>query len=191
MLGFLRFRAIPGMEQVVDGEFMRTLRLEQGERTRVGWLRVRFDKDRAQAVLTASDSLAAALPTLINRVRATLDLDADPIAIHAALHTAFPSSDGVRVPGTLDGFELAVRAVLGQQITVAAARTLGKRLVAAFGDPIETPSRAWIIFSPPLPLWPPRPATNWAGWASRANARPRCMPWHEPSWPAASPCIPA
>lgn len=139
MLDFLRLRAIPGVEQVADGEYTRTLRLAQGEQTRLGWLRVRFDKDRALAVLTASDSLAAALPTLINRVRAALDLDADPIAIHAALHTAFPSSDGVRVPGTLDGFELAVRAVLGQQITVAAARTLGKRLVAAFGDPIETP----------------------------------------------------
>ncbi|WP_415774577.1 AlkA N-terminal domain-containing protein [Paraburkholderia sp. J11-2] len=139
MLSFLRLRALPGVEQVRDREFTRTLRLMQGAQGRTGWLRVRFDEDRAQAVLTASDSLAAALPTLINRVRAALDLDADPIAIHAALHTAFPSSDGVRVPGTLDGFELAVRAVLGQQITVAAARTLGARLVAAFGEPIGTP----------------------------------------------------
>ncbi len=139
MLGFLRRRALPGVEQVTDREFTRTLRLMRGTQDYGGWLRVRFDEDRAQAMLTVSDSLAAALPTLINRVRAALDLDADPIAIHATLHAAFPSSDGVRVPGTLDGFELAVRAVLGQQITVAAARTLGARVVAAFGDAIVTP----------------------------------------------------
>ncbi|WP_322046488.1 AlkA N-terminal domain-containing protein [Paraburkholderia sp. J67] len=139
MLGFLRLRALPGVEQVTDREFTRTLRLVQGAQSLGGWLRVRFDEERTHAVLTASDSLAAALPTLINRVRAALDLDADPIAIHATLHSAFPASDGVRVPGTLDGFELAVRAVLGQQITVAAARTLGARLVAAFGDSIATP----------------------------------------------------
>lgn len=139
MLGFFSQRALPGVEQVADREFTRTLRIMQGAKAHSGWLRVRFDEDQAQAVLTVSDSLAAALPTVISRVRAALDLDADPIAIHAALHTAFPSSSGVRVPGTLDGFELAVRAVLGQQITVAAARTLGARLVAAFGEPIETP----------------------------------------------------
>ncbi len=139
MVGFLRLRALPGVEQVAGLEYTRTLRLVQGAQARSGWLRARFDEDRAQAVLTISDSLAAALPALINRVRAAFDLDADPIAIHAALHAAFPSGEGLRVPGTLDGFELAVRAVLGQQVTVAAARTLGARLVAAFGDPIETP----------------------------------------------------
>lgn len=139
MLGFLRLRTLSGVERIVDREFARTLRLTQGDRACVGWLRVRFDEERAQAVLAVSDSLAAALPTLINRVRAALDLDADPIAIHATLHTAFPASDGVRVPGAWDGFELAVRAVLGQQITVVAARTLGERLVAAFGESIETP----------------------------------------------------
>ena len=55
------------------------------------------------------------------------------------LHASFPHGDGVRVPGALSGFELAVRAVLGQQITVAAARTLAQRLVERFGEPIDTP----------------------------------------------------
>jgi AraC family transcriptional regulator of adaptative response / DNA-3-methyladenine glycosylase II len=72
-------------------------------------------------------------------VRAMLDLDADPRAINSLLQPGFPLGDGLRVPGTLDGFELAVRAVLGQQITVAAARTLTARLVQRFGEPIETP----------------------------------------------------
>jgi len=67
------------------------------------------------------------------------DLDADPQAINQVLHASFPEGDGLRVPGCLDGYELAVRAVLGQQITVAAARTLAQRMVDKFGEPIVTP----------------------------------------------------
>jgi AraC family transcriptional regulator of adaptative response / DNA-3-methyladenine glycosylase II len=76
---------------------------------------------------------------MLARVRSWLDLDADPLVINSLLHPSFPQGDGLRVPGSLDGFELAVRAVLGQQITVAAACTLTTRLVQAFGEPIETP----------------------------------------------------
>jgi AraC family transcriptional regulator of adaptative response / DNA-3-methyladenine glycosylase II len=94
---------------------------------------------REQLCLAVAESLAAVLPIVISRVRAMLDLDAEPMAINAVLHEAFPDGDGLRVPGTVDGFELAVRAVLGQQITVAAARTLGARLVEAFGEPVVTP----------------------------------------------------
>ena len=139
MLGFLHLRAIPGMEHVEQGTYTRTLRLIQDGQEHCGWLSVAFEEARARARVTISDSLAGVLPTVINRVRAAFDLDADPLAIDAVLHSAFPSGAGLRVPGTVDGFELAVRAVLGQQITVAAARTLGARLVAAFGQPITTP----------------------------------------------------
>ncbi|WP_225933149.1 DNA-3-methyladenine glycosylase family protein [Pseudomonas maumuensis] len=139
MLGFLRLRAIPGVECVEEGTYTRTLRLIQDGQEYCGWLSVSFDEARDQARVRISDSLAGVLPTLINHVRAAFDLDADPLAIDAVLHSAFPSGAGLRVPGTVDGFELAVRAVLGQQITVAAARTLGARLVAAFGQPIATP----------------------------------------------------
>jgi AraC family transcriptional regulator of adaptative response / DNA-3-methyladenine glycosylase II len=90
-------------------------------------------------VLRVSDSLREVLPLVIRRVRTTFDLDADPAAIHGVLHGAFPEGDGLRVPGALDGYELAVRAVLGQQITVAAARTLAQRMVDRFGEPVETP----------------------------------------------------
>ncbi|MFK3800075.1 AlkA N-terminal domain-containing protein [Pseudomonas sp. NPDC088444] len=139
MLNFLHFRGLAGVEYVEGQDYWRTLHVIQDGQTRQGWIRVRFDEACAMAVVTLSDSLAAALPALINRVRAAFDLDADPIAINATLHDDFPLCDGLRVPGTLDGFELAVRAVLGQQITVAAARTLGARLVGAFGEPVETP----------------------------------------------------
>ncbi|MET0543076.1 MAG: AlkA N-terminal domain-containing protein [Variovorax sp.] len=139
MLGFFARRALLGVEAVDHGVLSRTLRIAQGATTHAGWLQLHFDPEREQVLLSVSDSLAAVLPIVINRVRALLDLDADPIAINAALHAHFPHGDGMRVPGTLDGFELAVRAVLGQQITVAAARTLGRRLVAAFGEAIDTP----------------------------------------------------
>ncbi|MEE1886670.1 DNA-3-methyladenine glycosylase 2 family protein [Pseudomonas carassii] len=142
MLGFLRLRAIPGLEWVEGRSYTRTLRLVQGSQACSGWLSVSLDDERAQALVTISDSLASVLPTLINRVRAAFDLDADPVAIHSVLQVTFPQSEGMRVPGALDGFELAVRAVLGQQITVVAARTLGARLVAAFGEPIQTPVAA-------------------------------------------------
>jgi AraC family transcriptional regulator of adaptative response / DNA-3-methyladenine glycosylase II len=72
-------------------------------------------------------------------LRQLLDLDADPAPIAACLGERFAGLEGLRVPGTLDGFELAVRGILGQQITVAAARTLASRLVQSLGQPIATP----------------------------------------------------
>jgi AraC family transcriptional regulator of adaptative response / DNA-3-methyladenine glycosylase II len=149
MLDFLTRRALHGAEMTSAADrpearyYARTLRLAhatpQGTQAHTGWLRLRFDGERQQLVLQVADSLAAVLPIVISRVRAMLDLDAEPMAINAVLHDSFPAGDGVRVPGTVDGFELAVRAVLGQQITVAAARTLGARLVERFGEAIDTP----------------------------------------------------
>ena len=122
--------------------------MDTGNKTHTGWLMGEFDTERSQVTLRVSDSLREVLPLVIRRLRAALDLDADPVAINAVLHGAFPHGDGLRVPGTLDGYELAVRAVLGQQITVAAARTLAQRLVDRFGEPIETP------FAPLTRLFP-------------------------------------
>ena len=141
MVEFLGRRALPGMEQASDDGLglQRTLRLGQGDSARTGWLQVHFEPEATRLQVTLSESLAPALPVLIARVRGWLDLDADPQPIHAVLGASFPGTEGLRVPGTLDGFELAVRAVLGQQITVAAARTLGARLVQALGEPISTP----------------------------------------------------
>ena len=141
MVGFLGRRALPGMEQASDDGLglQRTLRLGQGDSARTGWLHVHFEPEATRLQVRLSESLAPLLPVLIARVRGWLDLDADPQPIHAVLGASFPGTEGLRVPGTLDGFELAVRAVLGQQITVAAARTLGARLVQALGEPITTP----------------------------------------------------
>src|SRR6185369_14556056 len=140
-LGFVGTRAISGVEFVdsAAGSTGRTISVESGGRWHSGWLVGTFDQERHQVVLRVSDSLHEVLPSVIHRLRAALDLDADPQAINAVLHATFPRGDGLRVPGAMSGYELAVRAVLGQQITVAAARTLAQRLVDRFGEPIATP----------------------------------------------------
>lgn len=139
MLEFFRTRAIAGVEFVQPGVLGRTIAIDAAGQRWQGWLLARFDEAQCQLVLRVGDSLRGVLPLLIRRVRSAFDLDADPQAINARLHGSFPLGDGLRVPGALSGYELAVRAVLGQQITVAAARTLAQRLVQQFGTPLETP----------------------------------------------------
>ncbi len=140
LLDFFATRALPGVEQVDPAalRLQRTLRMTAWGRDHCGWLEARFETDANRLILRVSDGLVPVLPGVIARVRAAFDLDARPQAIDEVLHHAFPHSDGMRVPGAFDGFELAVRAVLGQQITVRAARTLTARLVERLGDPLPS-----------------------------------------------------
>jgi AraC family transcriptional regulator of adaptative response / DNA-3-methyladenine glycosylase II len=143
MLAFFTKRCISAIEFVTPDAAQpalgRTFSVEAGGKLHAGWLLASFDESRSQLVLRVSDSLREVLPLVIRRVRTTFDLDADPVTINSVLHASFPQGDGLRVPGALCGYELAVRAVLGQQITVAAARTLAQRMVDRFGEPVETP----------------------------------------------------
>ena len=143
MLGFFGKRTINAIEFIATHAQQpcagRTFRAESGGKTHTGWILASFDEARCQLVLRVSESLLDVLPLVIRRVRAMFDLDADPAIIDSVLRASFPGGSGLRVPGALDGYELAVRAVLGQQITVAAARTLAQRMVDRFGEPIETP----------------------------------------------------
>ncbi|MFT4195750.1 MAG: AlkA N-terminal domain-containing protein, partial [Ottowia sp.] len=138
LLGFFAQRAIDGLEQVdpAAGTMARTLRLGAAS----GWVACAFEPAHHRVRVRVAEALAPQLPRVIARVRAWLDLDADPAAIHAVLGADFPHAAGLRVPGAPDGFELAVRAVLGQQVTVAAARTLAARLVQRFGAPLAEPA---------------------------------------------------
>jgi len=143
--GVLRFfeqRCIPGVEAVDGAVFRRTLGLvpagQDPGQVVPGWISARFVPERHEVLVSVAPQLAPLLGTVLERLRQGLDLDADPSRIDPALHD-LPGAPGTRMPGTLDGFEVAVRIILGQQVTVAAARTLVRRLVERFGLPVETP----------------------------------------------------
>jgi len=132
IIGFLSVRAIPGIESVTPGRYSRVIC--------GGELTVEPGKgDFLRATLRLSD--LTRLPAAVSRTRRLFDLSADPIAIgrnlseDPLLAPLVARRPGLRVPGAWDGFELAIRAILGQQITVAAATALAGKLVAAYGIP--------------------------------------------------------
>jgi AraC family transcriptional regulator, regulatory protein of adaptative response / DNA-3-methyladenine glycosylase II len=139
LLSFLAARAIPGVEEVADGVYRRTVRLPGGP----GTLEVRrAGRAHALRVTLHGTTAAAGLLPCVGRLRNLFDLTADPAAIatHLSgdprLRRMVRAHPGLRVPGAWDGFELAVRAVLGQQVSVRAATTLAGRLATSFGTPL-------------------------------------------------------
>ena len=140
LLGFIAKRAVAGQEVVEGLTLRRTLSLNHQGQVLSGWLSARFVPERCELHLSVAPSLRPALGPLLQRARHAFDLDADPALIDPVLASVpGPAREGVRLPGSWCGFETAVRVVLGQQVTVAAARTLAHRLVQRFGTPIDTP----------------------------------------------------
>ncbi len=137
LLRFLAQRAIPGIEHIASTTIWRTLRAGTVA-PQAGWIEAAFDSGQPVVRLRYSSTLASASGRVVRAARRWLDLDASPEAIATALHD-LPGDPGLRLPGSLDAFELAVRAVLGQQVTVAGARTLARRLVERFGIAVTTP----------------------------------------------------
>ncbi len=148
LIGFLAARAIPSVESVSAGIYRRTFRLDEA----AGILEVRLEPDRRRLRLRIPAGASPHLAAVVARVRRIFDLEADPAAIAAtftrdpALATRIAARPGLRVPGAWDGFELAVRAILGQQVSVAAATTLSGRLARVFGEavpdaPPDSPDR--------------------------------------------------
>jgi AraC family transcriptional regulator of adaptative response / DNA-3-methyladenine glycosylase II len=147
VLAFLAPRAVAGVEVVADGGVTRTFALSHAGQRHAGWLRVRFDKP-GEVGVELSPALWPAVGSLLPLLRRWLDLDAEPEAIGAALGEGAVA--GQRLPGCVDRFELAVRAVLGQQVTVAAARTLAGRFVERFGEPLtDAPEGCGRLFPTP------------------------------------------
>ncbi len=140
LLRFLGRRAIDGVEEVGDGCYRRTVRIAQPGLAATGWVSVACTPPVLKIAVSAS--LARAVTPVMARVRRLFDLACDPAQIAAALGPLAAGREGLRLPGAFDGFELAVRAVLGQQVTVKAARTLAGRFAAAFGEAVDTPSPA-------------------------------------------------
>ncbi|MBK1614028.1 adenosine deaminase [Rubrivivax gelatinosus] len=141
MLGFAARRALAGVEQVEGPVWRRTVCWPWRGQPLDGWIACRFVPERHELHLLAAPALAPVLGALLRRVRETFDLDCDPAPIAAALLEGglAAAADGTRLPGAFDGFETAVRIVLGQQVTVAAANTLAARLVRRWGRPLATP----------------------------------------------------
>lgn len=152
LAAFLSRRTIAGVEAVSDGTprrghidplYRRVLRVEVRGVDRVGWIEVAPAPARAGAgealELRVDPALGGAMPAVLARVRRALDLDCRPDEVAAGLGELAVGHEGIRLPGAFDGFEIGVRAILGQQVTVRQAHALAGRFAAAFGDPVGTP----------------------------------------------------
>ncbi|HEY5313741.1 MAG TPA: AlkA N-terminal domain-containing protein, partial [Pirellulales bacterium] len=144
LLAFWKFRATPGVEQVADGWYRRTAAVGD----RAGWVAIGPGQKAHTVEVRVSTALGPVLPSVLSRLKAMLDVRADPIGVAerlaedpllAPLAKRWP---GVRVPGAFDGFECGVRAILGQQISVSAATTLAGRMAGRFGRAGSTPYEA-------------------------------------------------
>ncbi|MBI4564736.1 MAG: helix-turn-helix domain-containing protein [Planctomycetes bacterium] len=140
LLAFLAARATPGVEVVEAGKYQRTVSLNNHR----GWISVGPDETLHNLRVEMTPSLLPVLGSLLLKLRRLFDLDAEPNLIEAhltgdpRLRSLVRRQTGLRIPGAMDGFELAVRAVLGQQVTVSAATTLAGRIAAAWNAPAET-----------------------------------------------------
>ena len=141
MLSFLSARALTGIEHVTRESYARTVQIGKAK----GWIEVTQSRKKHALVVRFPHVLTPVLPSLLRRLRALFDLDARPdvIAAHlrrdGRLKPAVRANPGLRVPGAFNGFELGLRAILGQQVTVKAATTIACRVVETFGEPIVTP----------------------------------------------------
>ena len=143
LLEYLTRRAVPGVEavRVSEQSYARTVSISGY----TGWVHVQHSRHGPGLDVTLSANLAPVSWPILTQLRALFDLDANPAAIDAHLRRdpqlapGVRKHPGLRVPGAWETFELAVRAVLGQQISVAGATTLSGRLAARFGSAVETP----------------------------------------------------
>jgi AraC family transcriptional regulator, regulatory protein of adaptative response / DNA-3-methyladenine glycosylase II len=141
LLAYLRLRAIPGVESADATHYRRTVAIDAHQ----GWIAVSMGKSGVALNLEMSQSLAPVIGTVIGRVKHLFDLSAVPDAVAGSLGQdplladAVRRLPGLRVAGAFDGFELGVRAILGQQVSVRAATTVAGRWAAAFGEAIATP----------------------------------------------------
>ena len=174
LIAFFGMRVVPGIEQLDGDVFRRSLRLPHG----FGVVELRSLDERVAARLRLDDPRDEA--AAVTRVRAMFDLDADPGAVadalggDAVMAPLVEAAPGRRVPGAADAGEIAIRAVLGQQVSLAGAATLAGRLVAAYGEPLKAPLGAVTHVFPTADALAhaadARPGSAWAMPASRRRA---------------------
>lgn len=145
LCGFLQFRAIEGVECVSEDVYQRTVRLDNGAEQAVGWIEVQNIPEQSKLKLQVTPGLESAFEQIVCKTKLLFDTESSPTEIERGLEDFYSRVNpvmhvpGVRLPCSFDGFEMTIRAVLGQQITVKAANTLAGRLAAEFGDPYPTP----------------------------------------------------
>ncbi|WP_206271540.1 DNA-3-methyladenine glycosylase family protein [Pseudomonas viridiflava] len=137
MLAFLAHRCIAGVEHVSDDVYARVIEVEHAGRKVLGWIKVNDAPLRHALVVTMSVSLQSAVAVVLGRVRRVFDTGCRPDLVDAHLGPLIGDLHGMRVPGAFDGFEIAVRAVVGQQISVLNARAILGRIAERFGTAVS------------------------------------------------------
>lgn len=142
MTAFLGARALQGIEQQDGDYYQRTLAVMHNGVRLTGWLRLRPLADINSVELEISPSLEPVTDSVAKQVRRLLDLDAQPLLIAEGLGPLAENAVGLRLPGCINRFELTVRAILGQLVSVKMAATLATRLTEKWGEPVSTPFAA-------------------------------------------------
>jgi len=176
---FLAERAISGIEAIINDEYFRTVHLVSGDKKHLfGWIKVRHRPEKNALLVTVCANLLPVLPQVLFRVRHLFDLSCDPAAVYETLSSMNRIRPGLcvqgtRLPGCFDTFEMSVRAVLGQQITVKAAGMLIARFVQACGIPVKTGVKGLthVFPAPEDVLSLERPIANILGPLGIAGAR--------------------
>jgi len=139
MLAFLARRHIAGVERIDDDAYARTLALNHGGRDVRGWISVRHAPRRYALDVTLPVSLAPVVGQVLVRVRRLFDLASRPDLIDGHLGDLAAGTPGMRVPGTVDGFEIAVRAIVAQQLSLSRSRQILSRIAERFGTEMAAP----------------------------------------------------
>ena len=146
LMGFLGTRAVEGVEHLHGDAYLRTIAVESAGRLHAGWVRIEHVPRRSVLRVTLSASLAHAIPQALGKVRRLCDLGCRPDVVDRHLGELADAEQGgvpgIRLPGTFDGLEIAVRAIVGQLISVVHARRILARLVAIAGEPLPAEAAA-------------------------------------------------
>ena len=154
MLDFLSTRATPGVEQVINNEYIRTI----GTQDKPGLVKVRCDPQKNLLICEIHSTQTQDLLAIIEKIKSIFDLGADPQSIanrlkeDKTLWQLVKENPGLRVPGCWDGFEIAVRSITGQQVSVVGATTVMGRMVKKYGIPYEQNSSLSYLFPTPQAL---------------------------------------
>jgi len=147
---FFESRSIEGVELATASSYRRVISIDGPDGPLIGW--IRFERESECSLsLTVSATLAPSIAPVLLLARQLFDLDADPETFLPTLGKLARKHPGIRVPGAVSGFEIAVRAVLGQQVTVKAARTLAARFVTRFGEPCKFDDQPELCRAFPTP----------------------------------------